>query len=94
MADFDFGIEDLEVVAQCDCGCDSVDFASPSPTTPATQLADGAGTTKLGGTVGIIVWGREGRITGLEVYDLGAGEDDLTLPEPESIRPFDAGADV
>jgi hypothetical protein len=50
------------------------------------------GTTKLGGTVGIIVWGRDDQITGLEVYDLGAGEDDLTLPVPESIRPFEATA--
>lgn len=27
-------------------------------------------------------------ITGLEIYDLGAGQHDLTLPVPTSIEPF------
>jgi hypothetical protein len=32
--------------------------------------------------------GTEQAITGLEIYNLGAGEDDLRLPIPESIHLF------
>ena len=41
-----------------------------------------------GGEVGVIVWGRGNAVTGLEIYDLGAGPADLRLPDPASIRPF------
>jgi hypothetical protein len=41
--------------------------------------------------VGVIVWGTADRVTGLEVYDLGAGPHDLTLPVPDSIEPFRSG---
>jgi len=51
-------------------------------------VADGIGTTSAGGQVGVIVWGRGKAITGLEIYDLGAGENDLKLPIPSSIKPF------
>ena len=35
-----------------------------------------------------MVFGTAKSITGLEIYDLGAGEDDLVLPMPESIIPW------
>jgi hypothetical protein len=36
-----------------------------------------------------MVWGRPDAITGLEIYDLGAGEDDLGLPVSASIIAWD-----
>jgi hypothetical protein len=81
-------IADLRVVGRCDCGCASVDFVKDSGghTQP---IADGTGKTARGGDVGLIVWGTNHEITGLEVYDRGAGDDDLNLPELDSIVSWD-----
>ena len=78
-------LDALRAVGRCECGCDTVDFAAPSRA-PGSQVADGIGTTPNGGAVGVIVWGTLEGITSLEVYDLGAGDDDLRLPTPESIH--------
>ena len=86
------GLDGLRVVDRCPCGCDSVDFAHHDPERPVTPVADGIGTTPDGGMVGVIVWGREGEVTGLEIYDLGAGEDDLRLPDASTIGPLDEGS--
>jgi len=82
-------VENLMVVSRCDCGCATVDFQGPSLDEPSKPIADGIGVTPNGGDVGVIVWGRQGRITGLEIYDLGAGEKDLLLPVPDSIKPWE-----
>ena len=85
-------LEHLRAVDRCRCGCDSVDFAEHDATAPAKPIGDGIGTTAKGGMVGVIIWGTPQAVTGLEVYDLGAGDDDLKLPEPDSIRAFGEGA--
>ena len=79
------GIGELEVIARCECGCATVHFDSPVSEERSKPIADGTGTTPRGGHVGVIVWGRSDAITGLEVYDLGAGDDDLVLPDPRSV---------
>ena len=71
------------------CGCASVDFDSPVSEERSKPIADGTGTTPRGGQVGVIVWGRSDAITGLEIYDLGAGDDDLVLPDPTSVVPWE-----
>jgi hypothetical protein len=76
------------VVDQCNCGCASVDFAFAGEERPR-PIADGVATTPAGGGVGVIVFGTADAITGLEIYDNGAGERDLTLPLPDSIRGWD-----
>ena len=76
----------LNVVGRCNCGCASVDFVPSGQAPPYVPIADAIATTHVGGEVGIIVWGSENEITGLEVYDAGAGELDLRLPVPETIR--------
>jgi hypothetical protein len=78
----------LRVIERCPCGCDSVDFAEPDFDRPAKPIADAIGTTRTGGMVGVIVWGTEEAVTGLEVYDLGTEDGDVRLPVPSSIRPF------
>jgi hypothetical protein len=84
-------LSSLEVVSRCECGCASIDFELPSSDKRSTLLADGTATTPRGGAVGVIVWGRGDRISGLEIYDLGAGDDDLVLPLPTSIVPWKRG---
>ena len=86
------GIERLRVVGACTCGCDSIDFLEQDPARRVTLVADGIGTTPAGGQVGVIVWGTKDFLSGLEVYDLGAGDDDIKLPVPTSIRGFHEGA--
>ena len=81
-------VSKLEVVGRCECGCASVDFDSPASDRRSTLIADGTGTTPRGGQVGVIVWGRPDAITGLEIYDLGAGDADLVLPVPTSVIPW------
>lgn len=81
-------LDRLRAIGQCGCGCDSVDFVPHDPAHMSYPIGDGMGKTPAGGDVGVIVWGRPDAITGLEIYSLGAEEDDLKLPLPESIRPF------
>jgi hypothetical protein len=81
-------IPSLAVVARCECGCASVDFGKGPSDQHSRPVGHGVGTTPRGGRDGVIVWGREEAITGLEIYDLGAGQDDLVLPVPASIAPF------
>jgi hypothetical protein len=82
-------VQALTVVAKCECGCASVDFDAPPSEERSRILADGTARTSRGGQVGIIVWGRPDAITGLEIYDLGAGEGDLVLPVVISIIAWD-----
>ncbi|MDB6027472.1 MAG: hypothetical protein JWM68_3695 [Verrucomicrobiales bacterium] len=81
-------VEQLRAVGQCGCGCDSVDFTSHDPAHDSQRIGDGVGITPSGGKVGVIVWGKNDAITGLEVYSLGAEDGDLKLPVPSSIQPF------
>jgi len=66
-------------VRGCDCGCARRFCKEPSH--QSQPIANGIGKTALGGDVGILVWGASSAMTGPEVYDLGAGDDDLNLPE-------------
>ncbi len=84
-------ISSLQVVSRCECGCASIDFKLPASDKRSTLLADGTARTPRGGAVGVIVWGRGDAISGLEIYDLGAGDDDLVLPLPGSIVPWKRG---
>ena len=78
----------LRVVYRCSCGCDSVDFQTFDPKIPPMPIADGTGETPSGGSVGVIIWGSVDSVTGIEIYDEGAGDNDLRLPTPESIQPW------
>lgn len=80
----------LTVGSRCECGCASVDFVDSQPSGERREkpLGDGVGMTAGGGQVGVIVWGNADTIAALEIYDLGAGDSDLELPVPSSIKPF------
>src|SRR5664280_2474136 len=68
----------VSVIARCGCGCPTIDLAvgerAAQLFSPSTILADAAGKSPEGIGVGIIVHGREGLISELEIYSL-AGED-------------------
>jgi hypothetical protein len=82
------GVEQLRVISRCGCGCASVDFVEHDSQNPGRPIAHAIGSTETAGMVGVIIWGTAEQITGLEVYDLGAGPHDLTLPVPASIEVF------
>jgi hypothetical protein len=86
------GLESLRAIDKCPCGCDSVTFIEFDAARPPKPIADAVGTTPEGGSVGVIVWGRADAVTGLEVYGLGAAEDDQRLPVLDSIRSWDESA--
>lgn len=81
-------LENLSVVSGCECGCDSVDFAEDDPQRPSRPIVEGIGKTRAGGVVGIIIWGADDAVTGIEIYDLGAGDGDVRLPVEGSISPW------
>lgn len=61
----------LIAVGRCECGCASVDFETPDSEHPPQPVGDGVGRTRCGNQVGVIVWGYENAITGLEICELG-----------------------
>ena|SRR3982750_2021443 len=75
----------LQVTARCGCGCATIHFAAPYSIERSHIIADGAGRTPHGGQVGVVVWGRPDAVTSLEIYDLGADADDLSLPIPRTV---------
>lgn len=82
-------LDALTVVGGCGCGCASVDFVPQDTNGSSHIVGDGMGKTSAGGQVGLIVWGTAQAITGLEVYDMGAGQEDLGLPDPASIASWE-----
>ena len=75
-------LEALQVVGGCGCGCASVDFLPD--TGGGKVLADGYGVTPSGVEVGLLLWGRDGQLSGLEIYMLA--EDTSELPTPASLH--------
>jgi hypothetical protein len=78
-------LETLQVLSICPCGCDSVEFVTEEG--PRSRpVAEAFGTRPFGGQVGVLVWGTDDRITGLEVYDLSFDDKGIRLPTPESVQ--------
>lgn len=78
----------LRVVARCSCGCASVDFEPGGQAGGSRPIADAVGEAAPGTLCGLILWGRDEAITGLEVYELSPGSN-LTLPPVASLKPWD-----
>lgn len=73
----------LRVVAKCECGCASAEFEARS-STPGVILADAVAVYPDGQKAGVILWGCDGEITELEVYELDEVAD--RLPEIAYLR--------
>jgi len=85
-------VDNLRVIDQCQCGCATVDFARYSSEHPRL-IADAIGITPSGDRVGIIVWGLNDAITGLEIYDMSASASGLPLSDLQSIISWDEAAE-
>jgi hypothetical protein len=82
----------LRVVARCSCGCPTVDFGvsgrAAALASASTILGEGGGTSPEGVRFAIILHGREGLISELEIYALEQ-EGPFTLPDIEHIEIYD-----
>jgi len=80
------------VVGRCDCGCPSIDLAVDGRTaragSPSTILCEAQGVSPEGVRFGIILHGREGLLSELEVFPVGT-DGSFTLPDVEQIDFFD-----
>src|SRR5947209_2062243 len=79
-------IPQLRVVGRCGCGCASVDFECGGQGATGRPIANAEAQTPRG-SVGLILWGREDAITGLEVYELSAAEPN-PLPAVSELVPW------
>jgi hypothetical protein len=76
----------LRVVSRCGCGCASVDFEQEGQPTTSHPIADALAETP-DGSVGLILWGRDDAITGLEIYELSSANI-KTLPAIDDLLPW------
>ena len=60
-------VEELRVVGGCSCGCSSLYFSSQRGS--MRRVADEVALYPDGQTAGLMLWGRDGEIAWLEVYD-------------------------
>ena len=66
-------LSELRVVGQCPCGCVSIDFVPEGQSGGATPIADALAISPDGASAGVILWAKEGRLSGLEVHDHAEG---------------------
>ena len=80
-------LETLTVVSGCRCGCPSIDLELPpgDQNGMPTPVILGDGESPEGVQVGIILWARGGRLSGLEVHPWD-GSEIIRLPTPDTLR--------
>jgi len=81
-------LEELRVVGSCDCGCASLYFKPKKPPGTVQMLADELAVYPDGQQAGLILWGREGDIVWLEVYDLQL-ESSHRVPDSANLCTWD-----
>ena len=77
-------LEELRVIGGCDCGCISMEFR-PNGWAKAQIVADALAIYPDGQQAGLILWGREGELVLLEVYDCQPGSSHR-MPEISNLR--------
>lgn len=82
----------VTVASRCSCGCPTLDLAvagrSASLGSPSTILAGAAGVSPEGVRFEILLHGREGMVSELEVYASDGEDGPFTLPVVECIEFF------
>ncbi len=78
--------EELRVVGGCACGCSSLDFQLD--TRGAKIIADAIAAYPDGQNAGLILWGRDGNLVSLEVYDWHPGASSR-VPAIENLLAFE-----
>jgi hypothetical protein len=66
-------VDQLRVFGGCVCGCTTLDFKPLEQQKGKKMLADESAIYADGQQAGLILWGREGEIVMLEVYDFQPG---------------------
>jgi hypothetical protein len=73
-------LEEASVVSACSCGCASIDFVfgeraakSTGPARATSIIAEAYTLSPDGTRAGVMLWGTEGRLLGVELYELGGG---------------------
>jgi hypothetical protein len=79
-------VPNLQVVGVCGCGCPSVDFQVGGQDANAFIIADAYGTSPEGVPVGVLLWGKQDRISGLEVYPV-TDDQNFQLPRLDTLSP-------
>jgi hypothetical protein len=79
-------LESLEVIGGCRCGCPSIDLevASAGANGLPTPVILADAESPEGVSVGVILWARGGKLSGLEVHPWD-GSDVIRLPRPETL---------
>ena len=80
--------EGLRVVGECGCGCASLYFEPEGQRGNVQMLADQLAVYPDGQQAGLILWGREGEIVWLEVYDFQP-ESSRRVPDVSSLCTWD-----
>jgi hypothetical protein len=80
-------VEDLRVVGGCGCGCSSLDF-QPEGSGKAAIIADARAVYPDGQQAGLILWGRDGEVVQLEIYDCDP-DASRRFPELTDLRTFE-----
>jgi hypothetical protein len=81
-------IEQLRVVGGCSCGCTSLDFIPKEQKGKAEIVADAVAVYLDGAQAGLILWGRDGNIESLEVYDYHP-ESSHRFPDISDLHTFE-----
>lgn len=79
-------VEALRVVGGCGCGCSTLNFLPDA--SGAGIVADALAVYADGQEAGLILWGRDGEIVSLEVYDRHP-EASRRFPEISNLRTFE-----
>ena len=81
-------VGELMILEGCPCGCASLDF-QPDAWRGSEIVADALAVYPDGQQAGLILWGREGEIVLLEIYDCHP-EASHRFPDIPSLRTYDA----
>ena len=81
-------IEELRVVGGCGCGCSSLYFKPQEQRGKLQMLADELAVYPDGQRAGLILWGCEGEIVWLEVYDCQP-ESSHRVPDTSNLCTWD-----
>jgi hypothetical protein len=84
-------VDRLRVVAKCECGCPTVDFALGADRKVGASeiVAEAGGKSPEGVLVGVILHAREGELSELEVYSTQGLDTSFTLPVPDSLENYE-----